>query len=98
MLVCGDAFWSARAVSVRSSWPQDSSSVNAVGGSASGEASYHGFGYHVSASFYASANNTRVTSNVGIAGVHAARIESYSRQTVHDNSSMSAVIFKKNRK
>ncbi|KAK9916089.1 hypothetical protein WJX75_008464 [Coccomyxa subellipsoidea] len=40
----------------------------AVGGSASGEASYHGFGFHASASFYASSNNNKVTSNVGMAG------------------------------
>jgi hypothetical protein len=96
MLVCSANFagmlFGLQGLSVRSNWPHDISPVTAVGGSASGEASYHGFGYHVSASFYASANNTRVTSNVGIAGVHAARIDFHSRKTMHDHNSMSAVL------
>ena len=42
--------------------------VNADGASASGEASYSGFGAHASASFYASHNDSKVSSDVGMAG------------------------------
>ena len=38
------------------------------GGTASGEASYSGFGCHASASFYASHNDSKVSSDVSTAG------------------------------
>ena len=42
--------------------------MTADGASASGEASYSGFGAHASASFYASHNDSKVSSDVGMAG------------------------------